>query len=71
MSTQGTVLFAETMAPTDSTQPGWWLRMDVTVRNNGDQPIEVTDLGITTDDQRARRRTARRRRLSSIPATPS
>ena len=45
----GTVLFAETMAPTNSTQPGWWLRLDVTVRNNGEQPIEVTDLGITTD----------------------
>ncbi len=49
MSTQGTVLFAETMAPTDSTQPGWWLRMDVTVRNSGAQPIEITDLGITTE----------------------
>ena len=49
MSTQGTVLFAETMAPTHSTEPGWWLRVDLTVRNNGPQPIEVTDLGITTD----------------------
>ena len=49
MSTQGTVLFAETMAPTDSTQPGWWLRMDVTVRNVGDEPIDVTEVGITTE----------------------
>ena len=49
MGTQGTVLFAETMAPTESAQPGWWLRVDVTVRNNGDQPVEVTELGITTD----------------------
>jgi hypothetical protein len=49
MSTQGTVLFAETMAPTHSTEPGWWLRVDLTVRNNGAQPIEVTDLGMTTD----------------------
>ena len=53
MSTQGTVLFAETMAPTDSAQPGWWLRIDVTVRNNGDQPIEVTELGITTEPARS------------------
>jgi hypothetical protein len=49
MSTQGTVLFAETMAPTHSTQPGWWLRVDLTVRNNGAEPIEVTDLGILTE----------------------
>ena len=49
MTTQGTVLFAETMAPTDGAQPGWWLHVDVTVRNNGDEPIEATDLGITTD----------------------
>lgn len=48
-STQGTVLFAETMAPTASAQPGWWLRMDVTVRNIGDQPIEITEVGITTE----------------------
>ena len=49
MGTQGTVLFAETMAPTGSTQRGWWLRMDVTVRNISAQPIEITELGITTD----------------------
>ena len=48
-STQGTVLFAETVAPTASAQPGWWLRMDVTVRNIGDQPIEITEVGITTE----------------------
>ena len=49
MGTQGTVLFAETMAPTGSTPRGWWLRMDVTVRNISAQPIEITELGITTD----------------------
>ena len=49
LTTQGTVLFAETTAPTGSALPGGWLRVDLTVRNDGDQPIEVTALGITTD----------------------
>jgi hypothetical protein len=49
LTTQGTVLFAETMAPTGSSEPGWWLRMDLMVRNPGDEPIEVTAIGITTD----------------------
>ncbi|MDJ0769070.1 MAG: M23 family metallopeptidase [Ilumatobacter sp.] len=49
LTTQGTVLLAETLADDAFEPPGWWLRLDVRVRNTGDEPVTVTALGITTD----------------------
>lgn len=49
MTAQGTVLLAETVAPTDSEPAGWWLRVDLTIHNDGGEPVTVDQFGITTD----------------------
>lgn len=49
VTTQGTVLFAELIADTDSSSPGWWLRIDATVLNTGTETVVVDEIGVTTD----------------------
>lgn len=48
-SIQGTVLYANTAAPTNAEPEGWWLRVDVRISNQGANPILLTAFELDTD----------------------